>query len=41
MYQIKKYFQPLQTELLKTCCTDSTDGPIETVLRKSYQSNWK
>lgn len=41
MEMIKNYFDPLENLMLKTICIDFLWTPIDNVLRKSAQSNWK
>jgi hypothetical protein len=38
---IISYFDPLDVILKKTLCIDSLWSPIDNVLRKSFQANWK
>jgi hypothetical protein len=38
---INLYFEPLETLLKRTLSIDDLWSPIDNVLRKSYQSNWK
>jgi hypothetical protein len=38
---INNYFEPMETQLKKTLCIDNLWSPIDNVLRKSIQSNWK
>jgi FtsZ-binding cell division protein ZapB len=38
---IVSYFEPMDSLLRKTLCIDNLWGPIDNVLRKSFQSNWK
>ncbi len=38
---LKTYFSPAENILKKTICIDELWGPIDNVLRKSYQTNWK
>lgn len=38
---IKNYFEPLDNLMKKTICIDFLWTPIDNVLRKSFQSNWK
>lgn len=38
---INAYFEPLDVLLKKTLCIDNLWSPIENVLRKSTQSNWR
>jgi hypothetical protein len=38
---LKTYFSPSELLLKKTICIDELVGPIDNVLRKSYQANWK
>ena len=38
---IKNYFDPLENLMKKTICIDFLWTPIDNVLRKSFQSNWK
>jgi hypothetical protein len=35
------YFDPLQSSIKRTLCIDTLWTPIENVLRKSFQSNWR
>jgi FtsZ-binding cell division protein ZapB len=41
MEMIKNYFDPLENLMKKTICIDFLWTPIDNVLRKSAQSNWK
>ncbi len=38
---IKNYFEPLDILMKKTICIDFLWTPIDNVLRKSFQANWK
>lgn len=38
---IALYFEPMESTLRRTLCIDSLWTPIDNVLRKSFQSNWK
>lgn len=38
---IKNYFEPLDDLMKKTICIEMLWTPIDNVLRKSFQSNWK
>jgi hypothetical protein len=38
---IMTYFEPLETNLKNVLCIDTLWTPIDNVLRKSFQSNWK
>ena len=38
---LKNYFLPSENVLKKTICIDELWSPIDNVLRKSYQANWK
>ena len=38
---LKSYFLPSENILKKTICIDELWSPIDNVLRKSYQANWK
>lgn len=38
---LKAYFSPAENILKKTICIDELWSPIDNVLRKSYQANWK
>jgi FtsZ-binding cell division protein ZapB len=38
---ILNYFEPLDSLLRRTLCIDQLWSPIDNVLRKSFQSNWK
>lgn len=38
---IKNYFEPLDNLMKKTICIEVLWTPIDNVLRKSFQSNWK
>jgi hypothetical protein len=38
---LKTYFTPSENILKKTICIDELWSPIDNVLRKSYQANWK
>ena len=38
---IQKHFAPAEQVLLQVSCLPQLDAPVESVLRKSYQSNWR
>jgi FtsZ-binding cell division protein ZapB len=38
---VEKYFSPVEQVLKKVTSTSLLDGPVITVLRKTYQQNWK
>lgn len=39
---IAKHFQPAEQAIVKAACVKQLpEGPIESVLRKTYQSNWR
>ncbi len=38
---LKNYFNPAENILKKTTCIDELWAPIDNVLKKSYQANWK
>jgi hypothetical protein len=38
---VLNYFDPLDKELKRTMCIDTLWSPIDNVLRKSFQANWK
>lgn len=41
MLAIQKHFQPAEQVLKAVSCTSHLDGPVVSVLRKTYQSNWR
>ena len=38
---IQKHFAPAEQILQQVSCLSQLDGPVESVLRKTYQSNWR
>merc|ERR1712226_280168 len=41
MKQIQNHFAPAEQVLRQVSCLKQLDGPVESVLRKTYQSNWR
>jgi len=41
MVAIQKHFAPAEQVLHSVSCLPQLDGPVESVLRKTYQSNWR
>jgi hypothetical protein len=41
MNAIQKHFQPAEQVLKQVSCMGHLDGPVISVLRKTYQSNWR
>jgi hypothetical protein len=39
--QIEKHFAPVSQVLKRVSLVDSLDGPVHSVLKKTYQSNWQ
>ncbi len=39
--QVAHYLAPAAAQIRKTSCVESVEGPIMSVLRKSYQLNYK
>ena len=41
MKAIQNHFAPAEQVLRQVSCLKQLDGPVESVLRKTYQSNWR
>ena len=41
MLAIQKHFAPAEQVLHQVSCLPFLEGPLESVLRKTYQSNWR
>ena len=41
MMAIQKHFAPAEQVLHQVSCLPMLDSPVESVLRKTYQSNWR
>ena len=38
---IQKHFKPADLALIQVSCLNQIENPVESVLRKTYQSNWR